>query len=112
MPFLARLNAIRRAHPAMARLDSLRYHHVDNDEVTAYSYRRGSDTVVVIVNINPAEVREATVHLDHSALGLPWNGGYEVYDEITGQTFTWHGGGNYVRLDPADGPGHVLSVVR
>jgi len=112
MPFLARLNAIRRNHPAMAYLGSLRYHHVDNDEVTAYSYHRGSDTVVVIVNINPTEVREATVHLDHSALGLPWNGGYEVHDEITGETFTWHGGGNYVRLDPAVGPGHVLSVVR
>ena len=30
-PLITRLNAIRRNHPAMAYLDSLRYHHVDND---------------------------------------------------------------------------------
>ena len=115
MGLFSRLNAVRRAHPAMWRLGSLRFHHVDNDQVIAYSYHRGldgaePDTVVVVVNLDPYDVQEATVYLDAGVLGLPGN--FEVTDQLTDETYSWHEWGNYVRLDPAERPGHVLVVHR
>jgi hypothetical protein len=37
---------------------------------------------------------------------------YTVHDLLTGARYTWRGVRNYVRLDPADQPGHVLVVER
>ena len=36
----------------------------------------------------------------------------EAHDELSGKTFTWQGHTPYVRLDPANAPGHVLSLRR
>jgi len=36
-PWLGRLNEIRRAHPALQQLRTLRFHHIDNDALIAYS---------------------------------------------------------------------------
>ena len=113
MGFLASLNRIRRDHRSMWRIDSLRFHHADHDDVLVYSHRHADsgDTVICVVNLHPTEVREATVHLDVGALDLG-DGPYEVVDELTGETFGWHGSANYVRLDPSERVAHVLAVVR
>ncbi|UDY37152.1 alpha-1,4-glucan--maltose-1-phosphate maltosyltransferase [Dermatobacter hominis] len=119
MPFLARLNRIRRAHPSLHRIGSMRFHDVDNDDLLVYSHHRPAtddgepaDTVVCVVNVNPYEAREATVHLDLGALGLADGVPYQVRDELDGTTYTWGGPANYVLLDPVERPGHVLAVVR
>jgi starch synthase (maltosyl-transferring) len=123
MPFLARLNAIRRSHRSMWRMGSLRFHDVDQDGILVYSHRTvasdgapgdpttGDDTVVCVVNVDGLAVREATIHLDLGALGLDEHAPYDVVDELTGEVFTWRGSANYVRLDPAERVGHVLQVV-
>jgi len=69
------------------------------------------DIVLVVVNLNPNAMREATVWLDSAALGLDAAAGFNVIDELTGQEFSW-GAANYVRLDPAIAPAHILTVVR
>jgi len=33
-----------------------------------------------------------------------------VHDLLTGARYTWRGARNYVRLDPAQQPGHVLLI--
>ncbi|MDQ2677198.1 MAG: alpha-1,4-glucan--maltose-1-phosphate maltosyltransferase [Actinomycetota bacterium] len=113
-PFLAQLNSIRRAHPAFARMDSLRFHHVDNDDVIAYSHQRTvegrTDRVLIVVNLTPDEVREATVHVDLGALALPDGSTFEVRDELTGEQWRWGASGNYVRFAPGDRVGHVFSI--
>lgn len=113
-PLLAELNRIRRAHPAMWRISSLRFHDVDNDDVIAFSHRTVHegvpDTVVVVVNLAPDEVREATVHLDLGALGLADRVAIRMTDELTGEAWDWRPNGNYVRLDPAERVAHVFSV--
>jgi starch synthase (maltosyl-transferring) len=68
------------------------------------------DTVLVIVNLAPDEVREATVHLDLGAVGLGDRAAIEVRDELTGETWTWGPAGNYVRLDPAERVAHLFTV--
>ena len=69
----------------------------------------GRDTILVVVNLDPNNAREATVWLDSAALGLDAGAGFLVTDELTGQKFTW-GQGNYVRLDPAVAPAHILTI--
>jgi starch synthase (maltosyl-transferring) len=110
-PYIARLNQIRRAHPALHWLRNLRFHLVDSPDVIAYSKRCGDDVVLVVCNLDPHGVRESTVHLWLPALGLDWEAGpFEVHDELAGQSWTWQGPSNYVRLDPEVAPAHVFHV--
>jgi starch synthase (maltosyl-transferring) len=110
-PYLTRLNEIRRAHPALHWLRNLRFHLVDSPDVLAFSKRTGEDVVLVVVNLNPHEARETFVHLWMPALGLEWDSGaFDVFDELTGQAWTWHGASNWTRLDPQVEPAHVLHV--
>jgi starch synthase (maltosyl-transferring) len=106
-PFLTKLNEIRRAHPALQRLRGLRFHHSNTDGILAYSRTSadGSDTMLVVVNLDPDDVREDTLWLD---LGFPPP--YEVHDELNDQTYTWASPDPYVRIDPADFPAHVFHV--
>jgi starch synthase (maltosyl-transferring) len=110
-PYIARLNAIRKAHPALHWLRNLRFHHVDQPELICFSKRsaRAEDTVLVVVNLDPHQPREATVWLDLPALGMESNDDFVVIDELTGQVYRW-GQANYVRLDPASEPAHIFQV--
>jgi starch synthase (maltosyl-transferring) len=112
-PFMAKVNGIRRAHPALQQLRDIRFHHVDNPNVIAYTKgsRASGDLVLVIVNLDPVRTQEATVHLDLHAVGLPDREPYRARDELTGETYEWQGGANYVRFEPAlDRVGHVLDL--
>ncbi|HYY82120.1 MAG TPA: alpha-1,4-glucan--maltose-1-phosphate maltosyltransferase [Actinomycetes bacterium] len=110
-PYLARLNELRRAHPALHWLRNLRFHLVDSPDVIAYSKRAGADVVLVVCNLDPGAAHDSFVHLWMPALGLDWDAGaFDVHDELTGATWTWHGSSNWVRLDPRVEPAHVLHV--
>jgi starch synthase (maltosyl-transferring) len=110
-PFITRLNAIRKAHPATHWLRNLRFHHVDQPELTCFSKRsqRDEDTVLVVVNLDPHTPREATVWLDMPALGMDYGSQFVVTDELSGHSYQW-GRANYVRLDPAMTPAHIFTI--
>jgi starch synthase (maltosyl-transferring) len=119
-PFIATLNSLRRAHPALRRLRNLRFHNVDQPELICFSKRVPptdgdagdlGDVVLVVVNLNPHQVREATVNLDMPALGLDWTDELVVTDELSGESYTW-GQANYVRLDPHTQSAHIFTVSR
>jgi starch synthase (maltosyl-transferring) len=112
-PMITRVNQVRRAHRgAVGLLRTLRLHATDNDAVLCFSRATDErdDVLLVVVNLDPFNTREATLWLDLGALGLRDNQYYEVRDELSGQSWVWHGAANYVRLDPAVQPGHVFSV--
>jgi len=111
-PFIRRLNQVRRAHPALATLRGTLFHHSSKDALLVYSrVSPGDDDVVLcVVNLDPDHWQEDTLTLDLGALGLPYDEAIEAHDELTGETFTWHGAHPYVRLDPAEQPGHVLHL--
>ncbi|MFI9762149.1 alpha-1,4-glucan--maltose-1-phosphate maltosyltransferase [Streptomyces sp. NPDC051963] len=110
-PLITRLNTIRRANPALRQLRDLHFHHADQDSVIAYSKRSGSNTVLVVANLDPHHTQEATVSLDMPQLGLDWHESVPVRDELTGETYHW-GRANYVRLEPGRRPAHILTVLR
>ena len=110
-PLLTRLNMIRKSHPALHWLRNLRFHFVDQPGMMCFSKRsrRDADTVLVVVNLDPYQPREATVWLDMAALGIDDQSQFVVTDELTGESYRW-GQANYVRLDPAIAPAHIFTV--
>jgi starch synthase (maltosyl-transferring) len=133
--YIADLNRIRRSHVALHWLRNLRFHHVDQPELICFSKRTSggpaspgrtsgeaapragelgggsADTVLVVVNLDPHQAREATVWLDLPELGMDWHDELTVTDELSGEIFSW-GQANYVRLDPAVRPAHIFNVSR
>jgi starch synthase (maltosyl-transferring) len=116
-PYLTKLNGVRRTHPALQRLRNLRFHTTDSEQIICYSKTEptgpdgSTDSVIIVVNLDPHAARETTVHLDLPSLGLDWGGSLAVHDEISGETYVW-GEHNYVLLDPFHEPAHVFTVRR
>ncbi|MET9851333.1 DUF3459 domain-containing protein, partial [Streptomyces ossamyceticus] len=108
-PLITALNDIRRRHPALHGLRNLRFHHTDNDAVMAYSKRTGTDTILVVVNLDAHHAQTARVSLDMAELGLGPDENAPMHDELTGETYRW-GRTNHVRLEPGRAPAHILHV--
>lgn len=116
-PYIAKLNTIRRAHPALHQLRNVAIQHTDDDAILAFSKyvaAEHSDTgkpdgIIVVLNTDPHAVRETMVRLDLSHLGLDYEARFEVKDLITGSTFTWTKD-TFVRLDSFTEPAHILAV--
>ncbi|MBK9179195.1 MAG: alpha-1,4-glucan--maltose-1-phosphate maltosyltransferase [Acidimicrobiales bacterium] len=109
---VARVNRIRRTHPALQSDRSLRFHHVDNDQLLCYSKRTAdfADVVLCVVNLDPHWQQAGWVHLDLEELGVAHDGLVEVRDLLTGAQYLWSGPANYVELDPAVQSVHVFEV--
>ena len=115
-PYLSLLNRVRREHRSLQLLRNLTVHASDDENVLVYAKQAvvgdpDSDTVIVVINLDPHATRETTVHIELPALGMEWGERYVVHDEITGADWSW-GQHNYVRLDPHHEPAHVLTVRR
>ncbi|MGD6741449.1 alpha-1,4-glucan--maltose-1-phosphate maltosyltransferase [Streptomyces sp. BH106] len=112
-PLITALNAIRRRNPALRTLRGVHFHEADQDAVLVYSKTatsaQGSNTVLVVVNLDPHHTQEATVRLDREALKVPPDSTFPVRDELTGRTYTW-GATNYVCLTPGETPAHVFTI--
>jgi starch synthase (maltosyl-transferring) len=115
-PLITTVNRIRRRHcGAVSQLRTLRLHHIGNDAMLCFSRSddAASDVLLVIVNLDPFNVREAVTWLDLRGLGMPEDAPFEAHDEITDTTYIWNGPANYVRLDPAAGQAaHVFHLRR
>ena len=105
LPLVARLNAIRRANPALQRLDDVTFLDTENEQLFAFQKRDGENRVIVVVNLDPSAPQEGVCILPVST-GLP--PAYGVHDLLADEEWTWHIGRNYVRLAP--GGSHVLRV--
>ncbi|HKS49145.1 MAG TPA: alpha-1,4-glucan--maltose-1-phosphate maltosyltransferase [Amycolatopsis sp.] len=110
-PWLTKLNLIRRAHPALQQMRTLRFHHVDNGGLLAYSKQDPAtgDTVVMVVTLNPFGAEEGTLWLDLPSLGFAWHDRLIAHDEVSGETWDW-GRANYVRLEPWRAVAHIVSL--
>jgi starch synthase (maltosyl-transferring) len=112
-PYVGRLNAIRRANPALRWLRNLRFHEIDNEALLCFSKRDEDtgNTVLVICSVDPGVTQWGNTTLDMPALGMDWHERFTVHDELTGATYEW-GQHNTVRIDPYVEPAHVFTVAR
>ena len=105
LPLVAALNAARRENAALQRLDNVTFLETENEQLFAYLKRSGDNTVVTVVNLDPGAPREGVCVVPAST-GLP--PAYRVRDLLGTETWTWHIGRNYVKLQP--GKSHVLRL--
>ncbi len=112
-PYLRTINTIRREHPSLHWLRNLHLHHVDDENIMAFSKSRKvggrDDVILVVANLDPHATRETTVHLDMAALGLRPGETFVAHDLITGASWHW-GEHNFVRLGPDSEPVHIIHV--
>jgi len=107
LPLVQRLNAVRRENPALQWLDNVTWVETENAELLAYFKRRGTNAILVVVNLDPAQPQEG-VAIVPAALGLAPT--FRVRDLLDDTPYTWHVGRNYVRLVPGERQAHVLRL--
>ena len=109
---IARINAIRRAHPAFQHDRGLEFHETDNEQLICYTKRApdGTDPMMVVVNLDPLNMQHGHVKLPLVDWKLPLDSLVEVSDLLTDETYFWRGEWNYVRLDPETRVAHVLAL--
>jgi starch synthase (maltosyl-transferring) len=111
-PFITRLNEIRRAHPALRWLRTLKFHNSENDAIIVFSKSDpdSGDTILVVCSMDPHHTREGWIHLRLDWLGIDWFTSFTATDLISGDGYEWSEH-NYVRLDPYR-PAHIIAVHR
>ncbi|HEX6036482.1 alpha-1,4-glucan--maltose-1-phosphate maltosyltransferase [Longimicrobium sp.] len=110
-PLITRLNEARRQNPALQEYDNLRFYPADNDNVLFYGKMTEDRTsmVFVAVNLDPFATHETMLHFPLPDMGIGWSDPWEVEELLTGERFFWHGGSQWVRLEP-DAPGRIFRV--
>jgi starch synthase (maltosyl-transferring) len=113
VPYLTKINQIRRAYPVLHHLTNLEFHYIDKDSLIAFSKSLPGETpILAVVNLNPFHWEEGTLHIELDSLGIePW-APFKVHDLITNETYEWQGSHQYIRLDPFHEPAHIFQVTR
>jgi starch synthase (maltosyl-transferring) len=110
IPYVRRINQIRRDEPALAQLTNLHFHETGNDKVLAFSKTvPGSDPLLVVVSLDPSGKQEATITLDEG-WGTSEGSRYRLNDMITGTSSELRGLQHRVQLDPAIEPAQILKL--
>jgi starch synthase (maltosyl-transferring) len=109
---ISRVNAIRRAHPALQHDWGLQFHQTDNRELICYSKQSTdqSDLLLMVVNLDPFNMQHGFIRVPLADWGLAPDAGVEVVDLLSGERYLWRGEWNYVRLDPPGRVAHILHV--
>ena len=86
LPLIARLNRIRREHPALQELANVTFLDTANEGIVAYAKQSGSDIVITAASVDPHYGQQGLVVLP-AHLGLPPS--FSVTDALTGEHFQW-----------------------
>ncbi|MHB1511965.1 MAG: alpha-1,4-glucan--maltose-1-phosphate maltosyltransferase [Acidiferrobacter sp.] len=107
---ITRLNAIRRAHPALQSDRNLVFHAIDNDNLIGFSKTAddGASPVLVVVNLDPHHRQSGW--LEWPAHSLAGAGGrpVQMHDLLSDARYLWSGGRHYVELAPEQAPAHIF----
>ncbi len=103
---ITRLNALRRANPALQTHRGLAFHKASNERVVWYRKANvdRSNVVLVAVSLDPFAVQEADLEVPLWEWGLGDNAGLRVTDLMRGGVTTWHGKHQHIVLDPRSLP--------
>jgi starch synthase (maltosyl-transferring) len=101
LPFIQRINEIRRGEVALQRVGNLQWLETENDYLVAYA----KDDILCVVNVDPWNEQAGACMIPVS-LGFP--PAFNARDLLAGQQFIWRAGRNYVQLAP--GKAHIVKV--
>ena len=110
---VTRMNAIRRVHPALHEYSNLRFFWSESDQILCYgkSTPDHSDNILIVVNLDPNNTQAGRIWFPLEAFGLEGSGPFDATDLITGQTWTWDSGDQWVQLDPSMEVAHIFHLV-
>ena len=111
-PFIRKINRLRWENPALQQTRNIRFHAVDNPRLLCYSKisADGQNIVLVVVNMDYQNTQAGWVEFSPAALGLPFDGAFQMHDLITEARYRWDQYWNFVQLDPGAEPAHILRL--
>jgi starch synthase (maltosyl-transferring) len=109
LSFISMLNGLRRDHESLQRLENITFLETENDQLIAYLKETDRETLIVVVTLDPRVAQEGVTIIPADS-GLP--PAFTLTDLLSGESFDWRLGRNYVRLDPARRVAHILEVGR
>ncbi len=109
--FIGRVNSIRRDNPALQEFLNLQFLQTDNDQIIFFSKATADkeNVILIAVNLDPFNPHHCTALVPPEVVGVVPGRSYQVTDLLTGAKYVWSDR-NYVRLDPASEPAHILRV--
>ncbi|HEY6924019.1 MAG TPA: alpha-1,4-glucan--maltose-1-phosphate maltosyltransferase [Steroidobacteraceae bacterium] len=112
--FIGRVNRIRRENAPLQRDHNVSFHNVDNDMLIAFSKTNasGTESVLVVANVDPHYTQSGWVTIDLRSLGLPAETAFQMDDLLSGARYLWRGARNFISLDPQHSPAHIFRVRR
>lgn len=109
-PFITQLNRIRKENIALQRLRNLYFHHTDSPAILAYSKRESENLILVVVNLDPNDTQETTIHWNMDLLGFNAES-FKVIDLFDNKEYEWSPH-TFVRLQPSRPVGKVAHIVK
>jgi starch synthase (maltosyl-transferring) len=111
---ISQVNKIRKDNPALQTDRNLRFHPVDNPELLCFSKNTDdmSNVILVVVNLSPYIAQSGWLDLPVEEFKLNPSQAYQVHDLLTDARYFWHGGHNFIQLDPAHMPAHIFCLRR
>ena len=109
---IARVNRIRRENPALQQDRNLIFIPVDNEQLISFAkYTEDrSNIVMVVANLDPHHTHSGWVDITFEKLQLAPQQPYQVHDLLSEARYLWHGGRNYVELNPQVMPAHIFRI--
>ena len=107
---IARVNEIRRAHPALQQNATLNFYGTDTPQLLCYGKSVPGDRVYVVASTDPHWEQAGWVQFPTWETGLGAGDTYVVEDLLDGAQYTWHGEWNFVRLGPGYKMAHIFAI--
>jgi starch synthase (maltosyl-transferring) len=111
--YIARINQIRRANPALQLYRNLQFHEADNDQVLFYGKKNadGSGQLLIAVSLDPFAEQHAQLRVPIAELGLGADETYQVHELLRDHRILWKGPQAQLTLTP-EHPAAIWSIHR
>jgi starch synthase (maltosyl-transferring) len=112
--YIARLNQIRQAHPALHLYDNLRFYQADDDNILFYGKATPDkrDVILIAVNLDPFAAHESRIVVPLAEVGIGPGEKYVAHELFTDTRHLWQGAEQHVRLDPHVEPAAIFHLQR
>jgi starch synthase (maltosyl-transferring) len=107
LPFIQRLNEVRRENAALQELSNVTFLDTANDALIGYAKHVPGNTLITVVSVDPHQVQEGLAIVPAN-LGLPPS--FTAHDLLTDERYQWRIGPNYVRFEPGVRQAHIVRV--
>ncbi|MDP8235197.1 MAG: DUF3416 domain-containing protein [Candidatus Erginobacter occultus] len=110
--YIAKLNRIRKANPALQYYDNLRFFNSTDEAILFFGKVSpdGKNRILAAVNLDPFAAHTGRVTVPLELLGISSGEKYPVRELITGKRSTWRGREQYVTLDPKKNPAAIWRI--